>query len=463
MDTPAANHAVQNRVSVGPNRRFPAGFEWGIATSAFQIEGAMAVHGRGPSIWDEYAVASGAAPGLEPVSACDHYHRFRDDIALMRDMGIRHYRLSLSWPRILPTGEGAVNESGAAFYDRLIDALLEAGITPALTMYHWELPQHLEVKYGGWRSRETAKRLGDFAAWAGLRYGDRVKRFFTTNEFYCFTDRAYAQGEFPPRLRVDNRERNQIRHHGLLGHGYALQGLRATVPGVRAGVVEDARPFVPVIETEEHIAAARHAFRRANAHFLTAIMEGGYCAEYLRDEGDDAPQVEDGDFAIISAPTDFLGLNLYTAEYVMAADNEQGFEIVDKPARYPHMHAEWIRVVPPVTYWAPRLCHELWGARSLYVAESGCGGEDRADTHGRILDVDRVFYLREHLTYLHRAVAEGFPVRGIYLWSLMDNFEWLDGLKMRFGLVHVDFATQERRPKLSANFYAEVIRQNGLV
>jgi beta-glucosidase len=444
--------------------RFPEGFEWGVATSAFQIEGGERLDGRGPSVWDVFARAP--ARGIDPasdVTACDHVHRWAEDIALMRALGVQHYRFSISWPRVFPEGEGACAEAGAAFYDRLIDALLEAGITPAMTLYHWELPQALEDRYGGWRSRETAKRFGDLAAWAGRRYGDRVRRFITTNEFFCFTDRGYGNGEFAPGVAGGPAVRNQARHHGLLGHGYAVQALRACGRGLRIGIAEDARTFVPIVETPEHVAAARRAFRSANAHFLTAIMEGAYPAEYMAAEGPNAPPVHEGDFAAIGAPLDFVGLNLYTGGFVEAADTPAGFADVPLPPAYPRMHVPWIRPLPAVSYWAPRFCHELWGVRSICITENGCGCDDRLDERGRVMDVDRIFYLREHLMQAHRATAEGIPLHGIYVWSLLDNYEWLDGLRTRFGLVHVDFATQQRRPKLSARFYAETMRRNRVV
>lgn len=441
--------------------KFPVGFEWGTATSAYQIEGGARQDGRGPSIWDTFCAEKGRIrDNSSGAVACDHYNLYKTDVALMKDLGVKTYRFSLSWPRLFPKGEGELNELGASFYDRLIDELLTAGIKPAVTLFHWDLPQALESKYGGWASRETAKRLGVFAEWVGSRYGDRVDRFFTINEFFCFTERCYGIGQFAPG-RVEGRKvMNQACHNGLLGHGYALQGLRASATNAQVGLVENIKPFIPIYESEANVSAAREAFRRENARYITAVMEGRYLDSYLDAEGDNAPDVEAGDFELISAPTDFLAMNIYTGQYVEASENEKGYEVLDWPETYPTMAEDWIYIVPPALYWTPRFCSESWGERPMYIAESGCAAKDRIDGCGRVMDTDRVFYLREYLNYLQRATSEGYPVKGYYLWSMMDNFEWCDGYDTRFGMTYVDFATQKRTPKLSWKYYSQVIGEN---
>ncbi|MBK1880439.1 GH1 family beta-glucosidase [Pelagicoccus mobilis] len=443
---------------------FPKGFEWGTATSAFQIEGGGKQDGRGPSVWDTFCEQPDrirdASTGLV---ACDHYNRYKEDVALLKSLGIQTYRFSLSWSRIFPNGDSELNEAGAAFYDRLVDELLAAGINPAVTLFHWDLPQALEDKFGGWTSRETSKRLGDFAEWVGKRLGDRVDRFFTINEFFNFTERCYGIGHFAPG-RVESRKvMNQTCHNGLLGHGYALAGLRASAPKAQVGLVENIKPFIPVFESEENILAASKAFREENGRYITPIMEGAYPDSYLEAEGEDAPTVEAGDFDIISAPTDFLGMNIYTGDYVTHSDEPKGYEIIKFHETYPSMSEPWIRIVPDSLYWAPRFSAEHWGDRPMYIAESGCSARDFIDEKGRVMDIERVLYLRQYLKGLHRATSEGYPVKGYYLWSMMDNFEWCDGYDTRFGMVYVDFDTLERTPKLSAKFYSETISQNRIV
>lgn len=445
-------------------KQFPDDFLWGTATSSFQIEGAATPDERGESIWDRLCETPGkVAKGATGKVACDHVNRYREDVALMKSLGVKSYRFSLSWPRLFPECDKSHSAKGLDFYNRLIDELVDAGIEPAITLFHWDLPQRLEDEFGGWTSREVAKRLGDFSAWAGKQFGDRVKRFFTTNEFYCFTERGYGIGEFAPGRVESDKVRNQARHNGLLGHGYALQGLRSCGHKVQAGVVDNVITHVPVIETEENIAAAREAFRHENAPYMTALMEGRYLESYVESQGDAMPEVQDGDFDIISAPMDFIGYNLYTGEYVQACDNKLGYEVLDMPEGYPTMKAPWIKVLPSVMYWSARYTKECWSDLPIYIAENGCGQHDVMNDHAKVMDVDRVFYLREYLSHMHRAIEEGYNVSGYYLWSLMDNFEWCDGYDTRFGMVYTDFESQERTPKLSSEFYSEVIRGNALV
>ncbi len=441
--------------------QFPAGFLWGCATSAYQIEGAAKLDGRGASIWDTFAHLPGKTfEGQTGDVADDSYHRYPDDVHLLKQLGATAYRFSISWPRIFPNGTGKANKRGVAYYERLIDALLENGIAPYVTLFHWDLPEALP---GGWQSHGTANAFADYAAFVARRLSDRVHHFMTINEFVCFTDLSYKIGLFAPGLKLLAAQVNQIRHHAILAHGLAVQAIRANAPGAtQVGLAENARVFVPVIEAAEHIEAARRAFREENAAFLTAVMEGRYTDAYLAAAGSDAPHVHEGDMAAIGSPLDFVGLNVYQPEYVRAAASPAGYAVEPRPASFPHMASPWLYIGPEAIYWAIRHVTELWNPAAIYITENGCSGEDLRDALGQIEDTDRVMFLRNYLTQLHRAAAEDYPVRGYFLWSLLDNFEWLDGFSKRFGIHYVDFKTLQRTPKLSAAWYREVIARNAV-
>lgn len=445
---------------------FPEDFLWGCATASYQVEGAWDVDGRGPSIWDIFSHTPGHVENDDTGDvACDHYHLYRGDIALMKWLGLRAYRLSLSWSRILPEGEGALNEKGIDFYNRLIDSLLEAGIEPWITLFHWDLPQALQDRYGGWEGRETGKAFADYASLVADRFSDRVKNFFTINEFFCFCIMGHQYGRHAPGLRLPKKEVNALSHNALLAHGLATQALRAGArQPLRVGLADNPAYAVPVMETDAHIEAARVAMRELNARFLTAYLEGRYTARYLESEGENAPAHTDEEMAIIAEPLDFIGLNMYHPTYVRADDTaRQGWSMVPMPPAHPRMNVEWLHFNPQIAYWGPRWLHEIWGAKSVYITENGACCDDRRNPEGEILDVDRVTYLREHLQAAHRAIGEKFPLKGYFLWSLLDNFEWAYGYSKRFGIIHVNYTTMERTPKMSAQFYREVIARGALV
>jgi beta-glucosidase len=445
--------------------RFPEGFVWGVATAAPQVEGAAREDGRGESVWDRFARQPGAIKtGETPEVACDHYHRFEDDAALMRELGIGHYRLSVAWPRVFPEGDGAINPLGLDFYDRLIDALLARGITPWVTLFHWDLPQALEDR-GGWMIRATADAFRAYAEAVVGRLGDRVRNWFTLNEMPCFIGKGYGDGEFAPGRHEDARSINQGYHHALLAHGHAVAAVRARGgPGARVGLVHNHLPPVPipVAETDADIAAARREYERANRQLMAPLFLGRYDDAFLAEAGADAPRVEPGDPELIAQPTDFLGLNLYAGDFVRAGADGQP-EILAFPRQFPRGDLRWLYVTPEVLYWGVRLAAEVFGVRTFFITENGAAFDDEVTPAGEILDLDRREYLRNSLIALHRAVAEGFDVRGYFAWTLMDNFEWAEGYAARFGLVHVDRATQRRTPKLSAGWYARVIRENRIV
>ncbi|MGY2736970.1 GH1 family beta-glucosidase [Sphingomonas sp. UYP23] len=442
---------------------FPKDFVWGCATASYQIEGAATEDGRGATNWDVFSHTPEKVANNDTGDvACDSYHRYGEDIALLKDLGVGAYRLSLAWSRIFPEGRGRPNQKGIDYYNRVIDGLLAAGITPYVTMFHWDLPQALP---GGWQNRDTAHAFADYAGFMAGKLSDRVHRFMTVNELRCFTDLGHSQGIHAPGLKLPPRLVNQVRHHGVLAHGLGVQAIRAHAKaGTEVGMADNANFFVPVIETPEHIAAAKKAVREENAMFLTAIMEGRYSESYLKDAGADAPRVEPGDMAAIGSKLDFVALNIYTPTYVKADPaSPKGYTALPHLASSPRMASPWLYVGPEVAYWAVRTVSELWGPKAIYISENGCSADDPLNAAGTVDDSDRIMYLRNYLTEFRRAAVDGYPLKGYFLWSLMDNFEWADGYAKRFGIHHVDFATQKRTPKLSAGWYKELIRRNALV
>ncbi len=443
-------------------RGFPKGFRWGTATSAYQIEGAATEDGRGPSIWDTFSALPGKIKdGSTGAQADDHYHRYKEDVALMKDLGATVYRFSIAWPRIFPQGTGTPNPKGLAFYDRLVDELLKNGIQPYATLYHWDLPQALQDR-GGWEKRETAQAFGDYAGYVAGKLSDRVQHFFTLNETSAFVEIGHGNGAWAPGLNLPLGRLNQVRHHAVLAHGLGVQAIRAHgQKGTEIGIADNILNTVPAIETPANIAAAKKALRELNAAYLTVILEGRYTDAYLAKAGADAPKFTADDLKTISSPLDFVGLNVYTPNnYVQASDGPGGYEVLPVPESFPKMASSWLTIGPESIYWASRLAAEVWGLKSIYITENGTSGADKITSDGKIHDLDRVMYLRNYLGQLQRATAEGVPVHGYFLWSLLDNFEWADGYSTRFGLVHVDYATQKRTPKLSASFYREVIARN---
>jgi beta-glucosidase len=445
--------------------RFPDTFLWGTATASYQVEGAAEEDGRKPSVWDTFSHQAGrTAMGHTGDVSVDQYHRYPQDIQLMKSLGVKAYRFSIAWPRVFPDGSGQPNEKGIAYYERLVDALQAAGIEPYATLFHWDLPQALQDRVGGWQSRETSKYFGEYAGFVARRLGDRVSHFFTINEFACFTDLSYGIGIFAPGLKLPPRQLNQVRHHAVLGHGLALAAIRANARGpVQVGLAENSTICVPVLETEPHIAAARRAMRQLNAQFLTAILEGKYTDEYLAAAGANAPEFTPEDMRIIGGRLDFVGLNCYAPTHIRAAAGPSGFAEVPHPKSYPHMASPWLFIGPQILYWGPRHLKEIWGVNNVLITENGCSSDDVPAADGHVYDTDRVMYLRNHFVQAHRAVSEGWPLTGYFLWSLVDNFEWADGYTKRFGIYYVNFETQERAPKLSAEFYREVIARRVVV
>jgi beta-glucosidase len=441
---------------------FPEGFVWGTATAAYQIEGAWNEDGKGCSIWDRFAHTPGKiADGATGDLAVDHYHRYKEDVALMKALGARAYRFSISWPRIFPDGVGAPNPKGLDFYNRLVDALIAEGIAPYATLYHWDLPQALQDRWGGWEGRQTAEAFADYAGYVSGRLGDRVRHFFTINEPDVFIGHGHEQGVFAPGLTLPQGRLNQAAHHAVLGHGLAVRAIRANAPpGTQVGFADSTWVGVPVIATPDHVAAAERFTRESNARYLTAILEGRYTDAYLAKAGADAPKFTAEDMSVVGSPLDFVGLNIYFPRYVRAAGAAPGYQPVPYAKSHPRMAAPWHFIGGEALYWGPRHLARLWNVKDIYITENGCAAADEPAADGTVYDTDRIMFLRFYLGALQRATAEGVPVRGYFLWSLMDNFEWASGYSLRFGLVHVDYSTLKRTPKLSASFYETAAREN---
>ena len=449
-------------VVAGP--MFPARFVWGTATAAYQVEGAVKADGRGVSIWDVFShTPCKTMDGATGDVADDSYHRYQEDIALMHALGVQAYRFSVAWSRIFPDGTGWPNPKGVDFYKRLVDALLAAGIEPYCTLYHWDLPETLQ-RNGGWQNRDTAQAFADYAGYVAGQLSGRVKHFITMNEMRTFIDGGYGSTSFAPGLKLAPRELAQARHHALLGHGLAVQAIRAATHGqAKVGSAEGIDVVMPAFDAPEHLAAARKAVLEENAGYLTAMHTGRYTEQYLKELGANAPKFTPDEMRIISSKTDFQGLNIYSGNYYIAADNPRGYESVPFPKSYPHMQSDWIMFAPEAMYWGPKLMAQELGLSDIYITENGTSSTAAPDAAGRVLDIDRIMFLRNYLGQLQHSIADGAPVRGYFLWSLLDNFEWSRGFSERFGLTYVDYATQKRTPKLSSQFYRNVIARNTVV
>ena len=427
------------------HRRFPAHFTWGVATSAFQIEGAAREDGKGESIWDRFCRRPGAiADGSNGDVACDHYHRLEEDLDLIARLGVDHHRFSISWPRVLPLGAGAWNEKGLAFYDRLVDGLLARGVQPHVTLNHWDLPQALQ-DVGGWNSRDTVHRFVEYAQGVHRRLGDRVAAITTHNEPWVIAMLGHDQGNFAPGIQ-DKRVAMQVSHHLLLSHGLALQALRAEGSRAKLGIVLNLAHTMPATDSDADRAQAHIDDARGRRWYTDALFLGRYPQEVLEELGADAPVMQAGDLDHIATPMDFVGVNYYTRHVSSASGSvqaerrglpvtEMGWEI------YPQGLTELLLTL-----------HREYDLPAVYITENGGAFPDPM-TAGEVHDADRIAYLRSHIAAVATAMKSGVPVAGYMVWSLMDNFEWASGYAKRFGIVHVDYATQKRTPKDSAAWY----------
>ena len=435
---------------------FPDDFIWGTATSSYQIEGAYDEDGRGESIWDRFSHTPGKiADGTTGDIAADHYHRYPEDIAIMQQIGVGAYRFSIAWPRILPQGRGAVNQKGLDFYNRLVDALLEAGITPYPTLYHWDLPQTLQDE-GGWTVRSTAEAFAEYAAVVARSLGDRVRNWMTLNEPHVSAVDGYLKGEHAPG-HTDLDEMLAAAHHLLLGHGLALPVLREIVPDGAFGIVYNLSMQMPASNSDADRKAAYHADGTLNRWFLDPLAGRGYPCDVIADLGRPMDFVQDGDLSIIAQPIDFLGINYYArgvvrSEAIPESENDPPHTIASDDVT----SMGW-EVYPDGLYDILCRVHFDYRFPKLFVTENGAAYDDVVGPDGQVDDPERIRYLRGHLTSVARAIAAGVPVRGYFEWSLLDNFEWGRGLSKRFGIVYVDFETLERIPKASAAYYGRVI------
>ena len=427
-------------------------FLWGVSSSSFQIEGAARAEGRGDSIWDSYCRQQGRIKNNDTGDvACDHYHRYAEDIALMRDIGVDAYRFSLSWPRILPRGRGSINEAGLAFYDRLIDALLAARIEPWICLYHWDLPQALD-DLGGWQNRDMAGWFADYVALVARRFGDRVKRFATFNEPCVFTLFGYGLGWNAPGI-ADKAALHKAIHHVNLSHGAAVDVLRSVVERASIGAIHNRQPCYPSsAKPEDKEAALRFA-----EYWNDAFPYPQHFAYYTPALADAIePYLKPGDMALIARPVDWFGLNHYSPHYIRAdAGNWLGCTFGAPPADVPRTSIDW--PIVPGAFRDTLLDIHARFRLPIYVLENGTAAEDKLDAFGNIQDSSRIVYLQAYTDAMQEAMAAGADVRGYFVWSLLDNFEWASGYSQRFGLVYVDYATQHRTPKASARWYSNLI------
>ncbi|HEV2581024.1 MAG TPA: GH1 family beta-glucosidase [Ktedonobacteraceae bacterium] len=443
---------------------FPPDFLWGAATSAYQVEGAVHEDGRAPSVWDRFAATPGATyRGETGEVAADHYHHMPEDVALMSDLNLSAYRFSLSWPRILPQGTGAINDKGLDFYDRLVDTLLARGIQPLATLYHWDLPLALHER-GGWLNRDTAYAFADYAEVVTRRLGDRVQWWLTHNEPWCSAYLGFALGIHAPGLH-DKQLAVNAGHHILLSHGLAVQRMRAHLaPGARAGIAIDFYPVYAADERPETLRAVKQADTFRNRWFLDPVFRAHYPDDLFTDLGVAPPPVLADDLSIISAPIDFLGVNYYsrmlvqdrkdgTPDHVAAAGS---FEAIQHIPGASYTEMGWEIFPDGLANILTRIHHE-YSPKAMVVTESGAAFPDQWDGNGTIHDQQRIDYLRAHIQTVARTIRHGVPIKGYVVWSFLDNFEWAEGYRKRFGLVYVDYPTQRRVIKDSGRWFASFV------
>ncbi|MDO4648600.1 MAG: GH1 family beta-glucosidase [Eubacteriales bacterium] len=449
---------------------FDKNFVWGAATAAYQVEGAAKEDGKGESIWDVFSKEPGKTfEGHHGDVACDQYHRYEEDIQIMKKLGIQAYRFSVSWPRIFPEGTGEVNPKGLEYYDRLVDALLENGITPYMTLYHWDLPYALQLQ-GGWMNPSSPKWFYEYAKVIGTHFSDRVKHFFTINEPQCVIDLGYGVGIHAPGLKVGHREYFRLWHNVLKAHGRAVQALRETAKQkVEIGIAPCGGIYYPESEKPEDIEAARKAnFMTASDNVQELSWNIGFCCDpiyfgqypedVLQKFGKWFPKFTDQDMELISQPTDFHGQNIYNGVKVRA--DEQGNPVrVARPAGYGKTAVNW-PVTPECLYWGPKFLYERY-KKPFYITENGMACHDVVSLDGKVHDPNRIDFVHRYLREYRRAAENGVDARGYFQWSLLDNYEWNSGYAERFGIVYVDYETQERIIKDSGYDYAEIIRTGG--
>ncbi|HBR93685.1 MAG TPA: beta-glucosidase [Opitutae bacterium] len=445
---------------------YPKDFVWGAAAASYQVEGAWDADGKGPSVWDKFTEQKGKIwEGHHGRVACDHYNRYAEDVALMQQIGLKAYRLSVSWPRVLPTGTGKVNVKGLDFYDRLVDELMAASIAPWVTLFHWDFPYALELK-GGWLAEDSPKWFADYTKVVVDKLSDRVSNWITLNEPQIFIGVGHGRGDHAPGMNLETRKVLQAGHNTLLAHGLAAQTIRANaVLQPKVGWAPVGASHYPHTDSQADRDATMSAMEAVkswdywnNAWWGDPVVFGEYPQTGLEAYGDSAPKVKSGDFAIIKQPLDFYGCNIYSGPAIQAAPD-------GKPVRVPtatgaaHSHFLW-EVTPEALYWGSKFLAERYKL-PIVVTENGLSGNDWVSLDGRVHDSHRIDFLNRYLLCLERAIKEGIDIRGYFQWSILDNFEWGEGYKHRFGLVHVGYITQKRTLKDSAYWYRKVIESNG--
>jgi beta-glucosidase len=450
-----------------PTMVFPDDFTWGVSTASYQIEGAAFEDGKGLSVWDVFSHQPGAVwSGHNGDVACDYYHRYEADTAMMRSLGIQAHRFSVCWPRVLPDGVGAVNEKGMAFYDRVVDEMLAAGIEPWVMLFHWDYPYEL-FKRGGWLNPDSPDWFADYARLMVERLSDRVRHWFAIEEPFCFTMLSHVHGQHAPGLRLSQAQGLQIGHNALLAHGKAVQAMRAAArQDLRIGVVPAGAHYVPASDSAADIEAARVAMfeeakdgTRCQAWWLDPIYLGHYPERIVAAFGSDMPEIGPNDMDTICQPLDFCAMNYYSSR-VVRADADGRAEVLPRKPGYPMTtQADWA-IVPEAMHYSPKFLYERYGL-PIVITENGHQNHDFVMVDGRVHDPQRVDYITRHLRELALAIADGVPVEGYFHWTIMDNFEWAFGYKIRVGLVYTDFETLERTPKDSAYWYQKIIETNG--
>lgn len=447
---------------------FPQDFFWGAAAASYQIEGAATQDGKGPGLWDMFCQKEGAVfEGHDGSVACDHYNRYQEDVGLMGDLGLQAYRLSLSWPRVMPQGTGAVNQAGFDFYDRLVDALLAKGVTPWITLFHWDYPVAL-FQRGGWLNRDSADWFAEYAARVVERLSDRVRHFFTLNEPQVYVGFGHLEGAHAPGIKLPMSQVLLAGHHTLLAHGKAVQAMRAAAKQpLSIGYAPVGMPKLPESESAEDIELARRATFTVeeknswnNSWWMDPVYLGQYPEQGREFFGADAPEPQQGDMEIISTPIDYFGVNIYQGTQVRASDDSAlGYEPVPYPIGGPRTAFNW-PITPEALYWGPRFFQERY-KKPILITENGLSCRDWVSLDGQVHDPARIDFTTRYLRQLHRAASEGHGVEGYFHWSILDNFEWAAGYRERFGLIHVDYETLKRTPKESYYWYQKVIESHG--
>ncbi len=446
--------------------RFPSDFTWGAATAAYQIEGAAREDGKGLSTWDMFCRQPGRVyEGHTGDEACDHYHRWKEDIRLMKRMGLQAYRMSVSWPRVIPAGVGAVNPKGLAFYDRLVDGLLAAGIDPWVTLFHWDFPHELYLR-GGWLNRDSAAWFGDYARVVVEKLSDRVTHWMTLNEPTCFISQGLETGIHAPGDKLGKHEVLTAAHHVLLAHGHAAQVIRAharrkpVVGWAPCGIIG-----APATSKPADVRSARAFTNECRdlwsfSWWADPIFFGHYPEDGLRQVGNMSPRVHPGDMELIRQPMDFFGMNIYNARMIRATKTAP-YEMVPALPGRPQTLFHW-KITPSALYWGPRFIYERYKC-PIVITENGLSSMDWVSLGGCVHDAMRIDFTERYLSELRRVIQDGVPVKGYFHWSAMDNFEWAEGYKQRFGMIHVDYQTQVRTLKDSAHWYRKVIKSNGAI